>query len=426
MLLLRQTSEEEDGMQLKTILNRVQKYKSFVYGEGRFVGDEIEVEIFPRANSRPLCPKCDVPRPGYDTLPVRRFEFVPLLALKVFFLYGLRRVDCPACGPIVEKVPWSDGKSPLTTTYAWFLAGWAKRMSWLDVSRAFRTSWDSVYRSVEMAVVWGRKHMDLSGITAVGIDEIQWHKGHKYLTLAYQIDPGHKRLLWIGRERKAKTLLQFFKWLGVKRSKALQFVCSDMWRPYLKVIAKKAGQAIHVLDRFHIAKNFNKAIDKVRATEARALKAKGYEPILTHSRWLLLKRPENLTEKEEVRLAEILHYNLKSVRSYLLKEDFQGFWDYTSTHWAGKFLDRWCRRALRSRIEPIKRVARMLRRHRTLLLNWFRAKGQISAGAVEGMNLKVKLTTRKAFGFRTFRAIEIALYHTLGALPEPETTHKFC
>ena len=125
-------------------------------------------------------------------------------------------------------------------------------------------------------------------------------------------------------------------------------------------------------------------------------------------------------------LALILRHNLRSVRSYLLREDFQGFWDYVSPSWAGKFLDRWCTRALRSRIDPIKKVARMLRKHRALLLNWFRAKGQISAGAVEGLNLKVKLTTRKAFGFRTYRAIEIALYHTLGALPEPITTHRFC
>jgi transposase len=199
-----------------------------------------------------------------------------------------------------------------------------------------------------------------------------------------------------------------------------------MWRPYLKVIAKKAGQAIHVLDRFHVMSHMNKAIDKVRAQEARALKAKGHKPILTRSRWLLLKRPENLTEKQEARLAELVRHNLRSVRSYLLREDFQGFWDYVSPHWAGSFLDRWCTRALRSRISPMKQVARMLRKHRELLLNWFRAKGQISAGTVEGLNLKVKLTTRKAFGFRTFRAIEIALYHTLGALPEPKSTHRFC
>jgi transposase len=277
-----------------------------------------------------------------------------------------------------------------------------------------------------MAVTWGRAHIDLDDVESIGVDEIQWQRGHHYLTLVYQIDPGLKRLLWVGRDRKAKTLLGFFRWLGPARTMAIKFVCSDMWKPYLKVIAKKAGQAIHVLDRFHVMSHMNKAIDEVRADEARALKMKGLSPILKHSRWVLLKRPENLSPGQEVRLADLVRYNLRSVRSYLLREDFQGFWEYVSPHWAGEFLKRWCTRTMRSKIEPMKKVARMLRRHHDLLLNWFRAKGQISAGAVEGLNLKVKLTTRKAYGFRTFKAIEIALLHALGDLPEPKTAHEFC
>ena len=198
-----------------------------------------------------------------------------------------------------------------------------------------------------------------------------------------------------------------------------------MWKPYLKVIAKKAGQAIHVLDRFHIMGHFGKAIDEVRAQEARELRARGREPVLTKTRWLLLKRPENLTETQAVRLADLLRYNLRSVRSYLLKEDFQFFWGYRSPYWAGRFLDQWCLRTMRSKIGPMKRVARMLRGHRPLILNWFRAKGQLSSGVVEGFNTKAKLTTRKAYGFRTYHGLEVALYHALGALPEPKFTHRF-
>ena len=170
---------------------------------------------------------------------------------------------------------------------------------------------------------------------------------------------------------------------------------------------------------------WSKAIDEVRAGEAKELKQKGYEPILTKTRWLLLKKPENLTETQDTKLSELLQYNLRSIRSYLLKEEFQLFWQYTSPHWAGLFLDNWCTKTMRSKIEPMKKVASMLRRHRPLLLNWFRAKKQFSSGIVEGFNTKAKLTTRKAFGFRTYRAAEIALYHALGALPVPKTTHVF-
>ena len=416
-------------MQLKTILNRVQKFKCFVYGEVRWqdVDDDqvLVVEVWPRRNSRPICSSCSRRGPSYDTLDARLFEFVPLWGIAVFFVYLMRRVDCAGCGVKVESVPWAEGKHTLTRAYMQFLANWARRLSWQEVATAFRTSWQKVFRSVESIVVWGLAHRNLSGVTAIGVDEILWHRGHKYLTLVYQIDDHAKRLLWVGKERTVKSLLRFFHEFGTQRSEQLVFVCSDMWKPYLKVIAKKASQALHVLDRFHIAMHMNKAIDEVRAEEARELKAKGLDPILKHSRWCLLKRPENLTEKQDIKLADLVRHNLKAVRSYLLKEDFQFFWAYQSAHWAGQFMDGWCHRTLRSRIEPMKKVARMLRSHRELLLNWFRAKKQISGGIVEGFNNKAKLTTRKAYGFRTFKAAEVALYHTLGALPEPEATHRF-
>ena len=417
-------------MQLKTLLNRVQKFKSFVYGAVRWVegapSPTLEVDVQPRANGQAICPACERPAPGYDRLPPRRFEFVPLWGMKVFLVYAPRRVDCPRCGVKVEGMPWGIGKHPLTQAYAWFLATWAKRLSWQEVAEVFHMSWDAVFGAVEMAVAWGRAHRDLSGIHSLGIDELAWGRGHRYLTVVYQIDAHCKRLLWVGEKRTVKTLLRFFCWLGQERSAALRFVCSDMWKPYLKVIAKKAGQALHVLDRFHIMAHMSKAIDEVLAKEARESKARGYEPVLTKTRWLLLKRPENLTEKQGARLAKLLRYNLRAVRAYLLKEYFQFFWGYRSPHWAGRFLDQWCTRTMRSKLEPMKRVARMLRGHRGLLLNWFRAKGQLSSGVVEGFNTKAKLTTRKAFGFRTYHALQVALYHTLGALPEPQVTHRFC
>jgi transposase len=420
-------------MQLKTILNRVQKQPGFVYGKAEFVQPEkgpevLEVQLEPDTRTQPVCSGCGVKGPGYDKLSQRRFEFVPLWGIAVFFLYVMRRVDCGRCGVTVERVPWAEGKSPVTKAYMWFLAGWAKRMSWKEVAEAFRCSWEKVFLSVEKAVEWGLAHRDLTGIHSIGVDEVLWHKGYKFLTVVYQIDNGCRRLLWVGQDRTLKTMLGFFRWFGKDRSACLRFVCSDMWKPYLSVIAKKAGQALHVLDRFHIMAKMNKAIDEVRAQEARAMKAKGLEPVLRNSRWSLLKRPENLTPTQKVKLSDLVRYNLKTVRSYLLKEDFQSFWEYRSVGWAVGFLDEWCARVLRSRLEPMKKVARMLRSHRMLLLNWFRAKGELSSGAVEGMNNKLKVVTRRAYGFRTFRATEIALYHSLGKLPDPQdsATHRFC
>lgn len=257
------------------------------------------------------------------------------------------------------------------------------------------------------------------------MDEIQWQRGHHYLTLVYQIQDGMKRLLWVAQERTEDSLRGFFRHLGEAERQSIRFVCSDMWQPYLNVIAEQVKHAVHVLDRFHIMKKMNEAIDQVRRSEAARLKRDGYEEVLKHSRWCLLKRPENRTEKQTVKLSELLQYNLQSVRSHLQREDFQRFWAYTSPTWAVKFLDQWCTRTMRSKIEPMKKVARSLREHRELILNWFRAKGAVSSGSVEGLNNKAKLTLRKAYGFRTYEAIEIALYHTLGHLPEPDFTHEF-
>ena len=413
-------------MQIKTVLNRVHKIKGFVYENVRMTDTRIEVRIRPRRGCRPICSGCGRRGPGYDTLGARCFHFVPLWAIAVILVYAMRRVECPRCGVTVEQVPWGDGKRQLTRAYAVFLAAWARRLSWKEVASIFHTSWEKVYRSVAWVVEYGLAHRNLDGITAIGVDEVQFQKGHRYLTVVYQINADCRRLLWVGQDRTTKTLLRFFKTLGRERTATLQFICSDMWRPYLDVIAQKAGQAIHILDRFHIVAKLNKALDEIRASEAKQLARQGYETILKHSRWCFLKREENLTDKQKVKLDDLLQYDLKSVRGYLLKQSFQLLWEYASPYWAGRFLDGWVNRAMRSRLEPIKAVARSIRKHRELILNWFKAKKEFNSGIVEGLNYKIKLTIRKAYGYRVLKVAEIAIYHALGKLPEPELTHKFC
>lgn len=273
---------------------------------------------------------------------------------------------------------------------------------------------------------WGLAHRSLDGIASIGVDELAWKKGHKYLTLVYQIDHGCRRLLHISRNRTIQSFNTFFDMLGDERARNIKFVASDMWTAFLSVVRSRCGHAVHVLDRFHVMQLISKAIDQVRRDEVRRLRAKGKHAVLTKTRWVLLKRKHNLTSKQRGRLRELLTWNLKIVRAYLLKEEFQHFWTYT-TVWAGRrFLATWTRQALRTRIEPIKKFARTLRDHEPELLNWFRARGQFAAGATEGFNNKARITTRKAYGFRTYEHAEIALYHSLGNLPEPERlAHKF-
>lgn len=414
-------------MELLTILNHCYRHRGFVYRSARFSTDKrrIDVEVRPRAGSEAICSGCHQPAPGYDRLPERRFEFIPFWGILVFFLYQMRRVQCRGCGVVVEEVPWCEGKRHSTKAHMLFLARWARKLSWLETAESFHTSWDKVRDAVEYVVAWGLEHRTLESIRAIGVDEIQYAKGHKYLTLVYQIDHGITRLLWVGKERTIESFQGFFAVIGDRLAAQIEFVCSDMWQPYLDVIREKCSQALHILDRFHIVAKMNKALDEVRAAESRRIAQAGHQPLLKKSRWCILKRKENLTPKQQHRLRDLLRYNLQTVRAYLLKEDFQQFWKYNSPTWAGMFLDFWCNQTMRSRIEPMKKIARSLRAHRPLLMNYFKAKKQFSSGVVEGLNNKAKVTMRRSYGFRTFPILELALYHSLGKLPEPPLTHEF-
>jgi transposase len=414
-------------MLLTRLLNACHHFPGFVYAGARLCEEinTIEIDVRPRQGSKPRCSGCGRPAPCYDHRSCRRFEFIPIWGYAVFLLYCMRRVNCQRCGVKVEEVPWGTGKHTLCKAYMLYLAHWARKLSWKETAQSFHTSWEKVVLSVEYVVQWGLAHRELGTIRAIGVDEIQYGKGHQYLTLVYQIEAGCVRLLWVGKERTQESFEKFFTMIGKELAEKIEFVCSDMWKPYLKLIEKHCTNALNILDRFHVVAKLNLALDEVRASEARRLVQDGYEPVLKKSRWCLLKRRENLTGKQRVKLRDVLRYNLQSVRAYLFKEYFQQFWDYDSPTWAGKFLDQWCKEVMRSRIEPLKKFARTVRNHRELLLNYFRARKAFSSGIVEGLNNKAKVTMRKAYGFRTFKMLELALYHVLGKLPEPKLAHSF-
>ena len=181
----------------------------------------------------------------------------------------------------------------------------------------------------------------LGQIDAIGVDEIRYAKGHKYLTLVYQIGLGVTRLLWVGRERTIESFQGVFTVIGDELASKIVFVCSDMWEPYLKVIRERCSEALHILDRFHIVAKMNKALNEVRAGESRRIASEGGVPVRKKSRWLLLKREENLKTEQRFRSRDPAP------------------------------LQR--RQGMRSRIEPMKKIARSLRQHRELILNYFRA-----------------------------------------------------
>jgi transposase len=403
-----------------------------VYTKVKLIADSSQsrliADVRARAGSKAACSGCGKACACYDHMPKPRlFEFVPIYNIPVYLSYTMRRVDCPQCGVKVERVPWAQGKHSCCDVFRHFLATWAKRMSWKETAECFHVKWDTVCRSVQWVVAYGLKHRSLEGIEALGVDEVAYSKGHKYMTLVYQIDAGKKRLIGVLKERTKESLKNFFTDdLGKECCAKIKVVCSDMWRPYLKVIAEMLPAALNVLDRFHIAKKLGEAVDQVRREETKDLHRQGYEPVLSHSRYCFLKRPENLSKNQRLKLNDVLQYNLKTVRAYYLKESFDAFWHYNSPQWARWFLKKWCTRTMRSRLNPMKKFVRTLRKHEALLMNYFKAGKGYSSGIVEGLNLKINMGIRKAYGYRSFDSMKVALLHQLGDLPEPKTTHRFC
>jgi transposase len=393
----------------------------------------IEARLGPDPRRKRRCSCCGKPGRVHDKLPERCWQFVPLWGIAVELRYAPRRVVCPDGGPKVEAMPWNKGKHPYAAAYMVFLARWARRLSWKETAAVFGASWDAVRRSVEWVVEWGLANRVLEGVRSLGIDELHWGRGKKsanFVTVIYQTDAGVRRLLWVGHRRKEATLRRGFNELE-RHCKGflagLQVVCSDMWKPYLRVIAQRAGWALNVLDPFHIAQHLNLAVDTVRRGEqGRLLRGEAAKNAVKRGRLLLLKRGTRVRGKARAKLHAILGSLHDTCRAWELKESFRHFWRYRSETWAAAFLKEWTTRAMRSGLDPMKKVARMLRRHEELLLNYFRAKRMFTNAVTEGLNHKAGVALARSFGHRAFKVLQVVLYHNLGALPEPPQTHKFC
>ena len=379
------------------------------------------VDISADRRYKPLCSRCGEPGQYRDTRAARMFRHVPLWGIPVSFRYRPRRVTCRCCGGVyIEQIPWASGKHRFTRELMVTLATWALTLPWKQVATLFGCAWGTVSSAVKDAVAYGLAHRDLGELTHIGIDEISRKRGHVYVTNVYDLVT--KRLIWSGEGRSADTLKSFFDFLGPERIVNLQGVCCDMWQPYIDVVKDRAPQAVLVFDKFHIVRHLMEAVDQVRRDEVRE-KGEAYKQLVARTRYVWLKNPWNLTDKQATRLSQLERLNLKINRAYLLKEAFREFWNYRRAGWALRYLNRWFWWATHSRLPPMRDFAWMLRRHQKDILNYFRV--PIHNGTVEGLNNKAKLVIHKAYGFRTASNYICNLYHCLGDLPLPKIMHRF-
>ena len=271
---------------------------------------------------------------------------------------------------------------------------------------------------VRFAVAEGLKRRKWKPLHTIGVDEVSRRKGHTYLTLVYDLERG--RIVWIGETRKREAIDSFFRWLNPRRGLSIRAVCCDMWAPYADSIREHLPQATIVFDRFHLVRHCLDALDEVRREEVRRLSGSGKQAI-KGTRFILLKNPWNLTSRQRdslFALANSARANRRLLRGYLLKESFQLFWAYISRFHAKRFLQDWLWQAMHSRIEPMKKFARLVQTHIDGILAWTTLR--ISNGMSEGINNKVKVISHRAFGYRTAAHFIAAIYHVCADLDLPD------
>ena len=403
-------------MRLEDGIRRWLGLKAHRVREVREVDGQVRAEIEALPGRLPRCGQCGrTVRRTKGRLPRRYWRDLKLRHLSLVLVYTPRRVVCPACGVRVEQVPWAAKWSRVTRSLARAVAELARQADLSTVARHYGINWKTVSHVIQQVVAWGLKQRRRQPLHLLGIDEVSRKKGHKYLTLVYDLQRG--QLVWAGKDRTAETIQGFFAELGPRRSRTLQAVSMDMWAPYLQVVRQRAPQAEICFDRFHVVRHLNAAVDEVRRTLVRQLRGPD-QALVKGTRFVLLKNPWNLTPRQKQSLNALVRRNSPLSRAWYLKEDFQRFWDYLAEGWARPHLQKWLWWASHSRLEPFRRFARLVREHLDGILAW--TKLRLTNGALEGMNNKVKLVSHRSYGFRNDDRYIEAVYHNCGQLPLPE------
>ena len=301
-----------------------------------------------------------------------------------------------------------------TRTFERYVVELLRFMTPQDVSRQLGISWDLAndIQKRRLRKKFGRPK--LRHLKRLAVDEVYVGKRHKYLTLVLDLDSG--AVVFVGEGRGSETLRPFFRRLRHSRAK-VRAIASDMAGGFLKAVREFLPEARLVLDRFHVVKLFNEKLTQLRRDLYREATDTLHKAVLKGTRWLLLKNPENLDEDrdERQRLQDALDLNAPLASAYYLKEDLRQFWEQTTQRQAERWLADWCRRAEKSGIRVLQQMANTLRRHRSSLLAWY--DDPISTGPLEGVNNKLKLLQRQAFGFRNLELFKLRILSL-------HTTHK--
>jgi transposase len=323
-----------------------------------------------------------------------RIRDLSIFEFRTYLVISKHRINCPHCGVKTERFDFVSPYSRCTTRFEEFVARLCRITSVKQVAKLLDLDWKTVkaidkeFLEKEFAIP------DYENLRLLAVDEIASHKGHNYFTVVMDLE--RTKVVWVGKGRKKETLNKFFKELGPERRKNLEAIACDMWDPYISSIGEYAPGVKIVFDKFHVIKNYSKVIDKVRNLEFKKAAEEKKEAI-KGTKYLLLKNQDKLKTDEKEQLRKLLQLNENINIAYILKDELKQLWDYRSTGWANQCLDSWINTAMASNIRPLMNFAKTLDNYRYGLINY--CSYPIDTGKLEGMNNKIKVIKRIAYGF---------------------------
>jgi transposase len=349
----------------------------------------------------------------------RRWRHLDFGGIRTYLVGDVRRAYCKACkAEHTELVPWAtEPRARFTEDFDLQAAVLVRRMDKTAVTRTLAISWRSVGRSVERVMRRFDLVDSLEGLEQIGVDEISFRKGHRYLTLVTDMDRG--RVVWGAEGKSSGTLGKFFDDLGVERTKKLKTMCSDMSKAFVTAIADRAPGATHVIDRFHLQALVTAALDDVR----RVVLGRCSKAFSRGTRWALLKNPESLTDAQEQTLSDIERTNYPLYQAYLIKEQFRAILDRRQPNVVRVRLNEWCQWVRDSKLGSFLPVTKTIEKHMEKIIAYIRTR--LTNGLVEGLNCKVRLLIRRAYGFHSAEAVIAMVRLCCSKITLPTTRKAF-
>jgi len=409
--VLNQPQTTEDPVRITTVFRRLIGVTRLFVTAVTFEESAVVVAVRPTWR-RPRCGQCGARAAGYDRAPTRRWRHLNHGSLRMFLEFQPRRVRCSACGGIrTEQVPWAEHGSYFTRDFEELVAYLAQVTDKTTVTRLMGINWRTVGTIIRRVVA---RSLDdehrLDDLRRIGVDEFSYRRFHHYLTVV--VDHDRRRVVWAGEGRDSVSLGEFFEELGEERCAKIECLTIDFSAGFQKAARQYLPNAQIVFDRFHVQRLATDAVDEVRREMARRID--GDTEAVRGVRWALLKNPWDLSGTDRLRLAEVERRNKPLFRAYLLKETLAKALDYRQPKRAREALDDWLAWASRSKLKPFVRIARTIRQHKQGVLAYIRSR--LTNGFTEGINNRLRMIARRAYGFHSHHALIAMLFLCCGGI----------